>query len=473
MLERFFRLRENGTTPRTEVMAGITTFLTMAYIIVVQPAVLSGAMFGFDTGMDFRAVTMATCLAAAVATGIMAIVAKYPIALAPGMGQNFFFVFSVLPAIGAAGYADGWQTAMGVVFVSGVIFLLLTLVGLRSMIVRAISLSMKHAIAVGIGLFIAFIGLRNASLVQPDEGTLVTLNPQFASPDLIVFFVGLLVTAVLHTRRTRGSILWGIVTATAAALLIKGLLVMMPSLTELPLVATSMLHERLAFPHAIVSLPPSLAPTAFKLDILGALTLQMLPFIIIFVFMDMFDTIGTLIGVTQEAGLLDEEGELPRANEAMLADSVGTVAGACLGTSTVTSFIESAAGVEQGGRTGLTALVTAICFLLALFFTPLVEVIGVYPPITAPALVIVGAMMIRQVREVEWDDYSEGIPAFLVIIGIPLTFSIADGLALGFISYPIIKLFSGRGREVSWLMYGLAIVLVLYFVTVRASLGAG
>jgi len=466
MLERSFRLFENQTSVRTEVLAGVTTFLTMAYIIVVQPAVLSGAMFGMETGMDFGAVTTATCLAAALATVLMALLARYPIAQSPGMGENFFFVFSAIPAATAAGFTNSWQVALGCVFVSGVVFLILSLVGLREMIFNAVSPSMKNGIAAGIGLFIAFIGLQNAGVIIKDPGTAVKLNTHFTSPDLMVFFVGLFTTAVLHARKVRGSILWGIGTATALAIVLKLTL----SSGASPAVADSKLVKQFAIATRIVAAPPSLAPTFFQMDVVHALSPKMLPFVFVFLFMLTFDAIGTLIGVCEQAGFM-RDNRLPRAKQAMLSDAVGTVAGATLGTSTVTSFIESAAGVEQGGRTGLTGLVVAALFLLALFFSPLVAMVGSYPPITAPALVIVGAMMAQNVGKIDWKDYTESVPVFLTLLGIPLTYSIADGLALGFISYPLIKLLSGRRREAGWLSYLLAIVLAFYFVFVRGQLG--
>jgi AGZA family xanthine/uracil permease-like MFS transporter len=488
-LDRFFRLSENGTSARTEIIAGLTTFLTMAYIIFVQPAVLSGAMFGFRTGMDFGAVTTATCLASAIASAIMGLYGRYPIALAPGMGENFFFVFSVIPAAAAAGFADPWRTALGVVFLSGILFYVVYLLGIREKAFDSISPSMKNGIAVGIGLFIAFIGLQNtglivtaASIIPADPpilapATLVKLNSHFASPDILVFFFGLVLTAVLHTRRVRGSILWGILGAATLSVAARLLLPRLaPGLWALPEVQASRLVTHLQMPEAgvpawqwFVSQPPSPAATAFKMDLAGALSLAMWPFILIFLFMDVFDTIGTLVGVSEQGGFI-KDNKLPRARQAMLADQAGTLVGACLGTSTVTSFIESAAGVEQGGRTGLTSLTTAILFLLALFFSPLIALVGSYPPITAPALVVVGAMMMQNVRKIDWGDYSEAIPAFLTILGIPLSYSIADGLAIGFISYPVVKFLAGRGREVRWLMYALAIVLALYFVLVRARL---
>jgi len=476
MFERWFRLSEHGTNVRTEVLAGLTTFLTMAYIIFVQPAVLSGTMFGTETGLDFGAVMTATCLAAALATGLMAVYARYPIALAPGMGENFFFVSMVaLIAQGAQsgslalGESAPWQVALGVIFVSGLLFLVVSVLGLQKTLLAALSPSMRSAIAVGIGLFIAFIGLRSGSLVLVDRG--LSVNPRFASPDLLVFFFGLLVTAGLHARRVRGSIVWGILAAAVLAVLLKHGLPLLPeAIARSPLVTESKLMRDFTVAESVVALPPSLAPTLLQMDVVRALSLKMLPFVLIFLFMDVFDTLGTLIGVGEQAGLI-RDGEMPRMREALVSDAAGTAAGAALGTSTVTSFIESAAGVEQGGRTGLTALVIAVLFLVALFFSPIVAMVGNYPPITAPALVVVGSLMMRNISRIEWSNFAEAMPSFLVIVGIPLTYSIADGLALGFITYPLVKLLSGQGRQVKWLMYVMALVLVAYFVLVRAQAG--
>jgi len=469
MFERLFSLSEHGTTVKTELLAGLTTFLTMAYIIFVQPAVLSGTMFGFETGMDFGAVTTATCLAAALASSIMALYGRYPIALAPGMGENFFFVFSVIPAAAAAGWPDPWKVAMGVVLISGILFYLVYLTGIRETIFNSISPSMKNGIAVGIGLFIAFIGLQNAGIIVKDPGTAVKLNPCFASPDFLVFAVGLLTAAALHTRRIRGALLAGIFAATVTAICLRLLLPLFPlsrTVAESKLMTMFALN-RLA--HGPVSLPPSLRPTFLQFDLRHALSASMWPFIIIFLFMDTFDTVGTLIGVAEQAGFI-KDNKLPRAREAMLADQAGTLIGACLGAGTTTSYIESAAGVEAGGRTGLTSLTTAALFLLALFFSPLVALVGSHPPITASALVIVGAMMMKNAVRIDWSDYSEGVPAFLTALGIPLTYSIGDGLALGFISYPLIKFLAGRGREVSLFMYAMAAILLAYFIFVRVRI---
>ena len=479
MLDRFFRLTENNTTARTELLAGLTTFLTMAYIIFLQPVVLTGKLFGQPNGMDEGAVMTATCVSAALATAIMGLYARYPIAQAPGMGENFVFVFSAVPAAAhviasgpvAASSTSAWQIALGVVFISGVLFLVISLLGVREMLLDAVSPSMRNAIAVGIGLFIAFIGLQGATLVVDDPGHLVKMNPHVATPDLIVFFFGLLLTAGLYALRVRGSIVLGILGATLLAVVLKlGLGCLPAGLCESAAVAESKLMTQFVLARGVASSPPSMAPTFFKMDLVNALAWPMIPFILIFLFMDLFDTLGTLMGVGEQAGFI-KDNKLPRAKEALLSDAIGTVVGAACGTSTVTSFIESAAGVEQGGRTGLTALAAAALFLLALFFAPLIQMVGSYPSITAPALVVVGSMMMRNVTKIEWSNYAEAMPAFITMVGIALTYSIADGLALGFVSYPIIKLSAGQGREVRWLMYAMAVVLAAYLVFVRYHVG--
>ena len=467
-LDRFFRLTENNTSVRTELVAGATTFLTMVYIIFVQPAVLSGSMLGSPTGMDFGAVTTATCLAAAFATAIMGLAARYPIALAPGMGQNFFFVLTAIPVAAAAGASEPWAAALGAVFVAGVIFVVISLVGVRKKLLDAVSPNLKRGIAVGIGLFIAFIGLRNAQLVLVNPGTGVAMNPHIASPDVIVFMVGFVVATVLHARRVTGSIMGGIGSALAVALLLKSLLPLLPDrIAGSALVAESLLVTQFATAQGVLAMPPAIGPTFLHFDLATAVSATMIPIVIIFVFMDVFDTMGTLIGVGEQAGLM-KDGKLPRVERAMLADAFGTVAGAALGTSTVTSYIESAAGVEHGGRTGLTALAVAVLFVVALFFYPIVAMVGSYPPITAPALVLVGAMMVRNVTRIEWGDYTEGVPAFLTMIGIPFFYSIADGIALGLVTYPVIKSLGGKASEVRLGMWLLGIVLLLYFVFVRS-----
>lgn len=435
-LSSYFKFQENRTSLRAEVTAGVTTFLTMAYIIFVQPAILS------QGGMDFGAVMVATCLSAALATFIMGVLANYPIALAPGMGENFFFVFTVIIAMGV-----DWRTALGVIFISGVLFLLLTLVRVREKIIEIIPESLKHAIAVGIGFFIAFIGLVNAGLIIKPAAGLVQLGDVRSKPTILAL-LGLFIIATLMIKRVRGAILWGMLITTVAGLLVGGTVY-----------------------HGILSTPPSITPTFLKLDILGALKWELVTIIIVFLFMDIFDTIGTLIAVSDEAGFL-RGGRLPRAGRALLSDAIGTVFGSLAGTSTVTSYIESCAGIEEGGRTGVTSITVGLLFLVSLFFYPLAKMVGggyqtasgnILYPITAPALIVVGSIMTRNIVKIDFSDYTESIPAFLVMLGMPLTFSIADGLAFGFISYPILKILSGRAKEASWLTYVLGAVFLLRY----------
>ncbi len=430
---------------RTEALAGMTTFLTMSYIIFVQPAVLSTDFAGHPTGLDFGAVLLATCLASGLATIAMGLWADYPIALAPGMGENFFFVSAVL-ALGAGGVAEPWRAALGLVFVAGVIFLALSIVGVREAVIDAVSPSMRSAITVGIGLFIAFIGLRNGGLIIGSPGTLVAINPKLASADVAVFAAGLLTAAVLQIRGIRGAILGGIVASAAVALAFGKI--------------------RYA---GVVGLPHIESSAAFGLDIRTALSPTWLPLVAVFLFMNVFDTVGTIIGVSQQAGLM-VDGRLPRVQRVLVIDAAGTVVGACLGTSTVVTFIESAAGVSAGGRTGMTAIVAGSLFFVALLFSPLVGMIGNYLPITAPAFIIVGTMMMTNAAKIEWGDMSEAVPSFLTLTGIPLAYSIADGLALGFITYPVLKVLSGKGREVGAVSYIVSALLIAYFLFIRARL---
>ncbi len=433
------------STTKTEVIAGVTTFVTMAYIIFVQPAVLSTDFTGRPTGLDFGAVLLATCVVSGAATILMGLWAKYPIALAPGMGENFFFV-SVIMALAAGGVAEPWRAALGIVFISGVIFLILSVVGVREAVLDSISPSMRHAIAAGIGLFVAFIGLRNGGIIVAHPGTLVTMNPQLVSADAAVFGVGLLIAAALHIRGTRGAILMGIFGAAAVA------------------AALGRIHYA-----GVFGLPQITTPAAFRFDLATALDPRWLPFVAVFLFMNVFDTIGSVVGVTQQAGLM-REGKLPRAERVLVVDAAGTVAGAVLGTSTIVTYIESAAGVSAGGRTGLTAVVAGALFFAALLFSPLIGMIGNYLPITAPALIIVGAMMMSNAAHIDWDDLSEAVPSFLTLAGIPLAYSIADGLALGFMSYPVLKLLTGKGRQIGVISYVIAGLLMIYFGFVRSRL---
>ncbi len=442
----FFRLAENGTTVRTELLAGVTTFLSMAYILFVQPAVLCTDFAGHPTGLDAGAVLLATCLASAAGSALMGLLARYPIALAPGMGENFFFV-SVCMSLTALGVSHAWQTALALVFISGLVFLALSLVRLREAVIEAVSPSLCSGIAAGIGLFIAFIGLKNAGLIVARPGTLVGLNMHPVWADLAVFGVGLLVAAGLQARKVRGALLLGILAAAALALAL----------------------GKTRFT-GLIGLPHIQQGAIWQMDFAQACSPAAWPFILVFLFMVLFDTVGTLVGVTQQAGLM-QGNKLPRATQAFFADAAATTLGAALGTSTVTSYIESATGVQAGGRTGLTALTVGLLFLLALLFSPLIAMVGSYAPITAPALVLVGALMMQNVMRVAWDDVTEAVPAFLALLGIPLTFSIADGIAMSFVSYPVIKLLGGRGREVRWLMYAVAALLVYYFAFIRPRAG--
>ena len=442
MLERWFHLRANGTTVRTEVLAGGTTFLALSYILFVQPAVLS------TTGMDFGAVMTATCLASAFATLLMGLSANYPIALAPAMGHNVYFAFTVCGAVAAGGMGVPWQTALGAVFVSGLLFLGLSRFGFRERLLNAVPDSLKQAIAVGIGLLIAFVGLQWAGIIVARPGILVGLGHLGSAPVLLSLF-GLLLTAGLVARGHRAAILWGITATTLAGL-------------ALGLVSY----------HGILSAPPSLSPTLFTLDLRDLLSHQGLLIVFVFFFLALFDTIGTLVGVSQQAGFL-KDGRLPRAEKALTADAAGMTVGALLGTSTVTSYVESAAGVAAGGRTGLASVVTAGLFLLALFFAPLAKMVGggyatpegahLYPVI-APALILVGSFMLRGVADVPWGDPTEAIPAFLTIVLIPLTVSITDGIAFGLISYTVLKLVTGRLSDAPWLIYLFAGLLSLRYV---------
>ena len=436
-LDTVFRLSENRTSVRTEALAGLTTFLTLAYIIFVQPAVLSAA------GMDFGAVFVATCVASGIATLMMAAFANYPIAVAPAMGHNFYFTFTVVLAGGVP-----WQVALGGVAVAGLRFVLTAGVGLRERLITAIPDSLKHAIAVGIGLLIAMIGLQWAGVIVDSSGTLVTLGDLRTAP-VLVALSGFTVIAVLTVRGVKGALLIGILTSSLVAWL--------AGLTEF---------------HGFTRAPPSLAPTFLQLDILGALQPEMVAVIFVFFFLALFDSIGTLVGVADQAGLM-RDGTLPRARGALLADAAGTVVGAGLGTSTVTAYIESATGIAAGGRTGLANVVTAALFFLALFTSPLVAMIGsgydagdglTLYPVVAPALVMVGTMMIRGAQRIMWDEPTEVIPAFLTVVIMPLTVSITEGIAFGFIAYAGLKLATGRAREVHWLVYVCAVLFLIRYV---------
>jgi len=426
VLDDFFKLTENGTNVRTELIAGLTTFLTMAYIAFVNPSILAAA------GMDQGAVFVATCLAAAVGSLIMGLWANYPIALAPGMGLNAFFAFGVVLGMG-----HSWETALGAVFIAGVLFFLLSVFKVREWIINAIPHGLKLAIAAGIGLFLALIGLKNAGIVIDHPATLVGLG-NVGSATVLLAVGGFLVMGALDSRKVPGAITIAILLTTAV-----GVALGVSSFG------------------GIVAMPPSIMPTLFAMDIVGALDGALLSVIFAFLFVDLFDTAGTLISVAHRGGMLDADGKLPRLGKALMSDSIATVAGAAMGTSTTTSYIESVAGVKAGGRTGLTAVTVAALFLLTLFFSPLAGTIPAYA--TAPALVLVACVMVRGLTEVDWDDITEYAPAVVTAIGMPLTFSIADGIGFGFITYAGLKILSGRFGEAPPPVVILAALFVVKF----------
>jgi AGZA family xanthine/uracil permease-like MFS transporter len=430
VLNSFFHLEENGTTVRRELMAGLTTFLAMAYIVVVNPQILSQA------GMRVDGVLFATCISSAFATLVMGLWANYPIALAPGMSLNAYFTYSVV-----IGRGIPWQTALGVVFLSGVVFLLFTLTKLREHIVNDIPDCLKHGTAAGIGLFIAFIGMRNAKLIVANPATFVGLG-KLSDPPILLAAGGLLLTAILMSRKISGAILLGVVIIAVAGI---------------PLGLAHWPAQLFALPH------PS--GTFLKLDLHAALKLGLGELIFVFFFVDLFDNVGTLVGVCEQGDFL-RDGKLPRASRALLADAFGTMAGALTGTSTVTSYIESAAGVAAGGRTGLGNIVIAALFLVAAFCAPLVAAVPSYA--TAPALILVGALMCGSIARINWNDFTEAFPAFLTIVATPLTFSIATGLSLGLLSFTFLKVGSGKYREVSPLIW----ILSALFLCRYSFLGA-
>lgn len=427
-MEKFFKLKEHNTDVRTEIIAGLTTFMTMAYIIFVNPNLLSIA------GMDFGGVMTATVLSAAIASILMGFLTNYPFAQASGMGLNAFFAFTVAALA-------GWEAALGAVFISGIAFFVLAIFGIIDQIDAAVPTSLKRAVSAGIGLFIALIGLKNAGIIISYEATLVTLG-NLTDPGPMLAIIGLIIIAVLMSLKIRGAILIGIILTTIIG--------MFTGVTDIP----TGLGD-------IIGRPASLAPVLLKLDIPGALTLGFFT-IFAFVFVDVFDTMGTLMGTGARAGYLDEKGRLPKVKQAMIADSVGTVSGALLGTSTVTTYVESTAGISEGGRTGLTSVVVGLLFLASLFIAPLALLVP--NAATAPALVIVGVLMMGAITDIDFEDFTEAFPAFVTIIFMPFAFSIADGIAAGFIVYPIVKLVSGKAKEVHWFIYILAVIAFIHFV---------
>ena len=453
-LEKLFHLKENHTDVRTEVMAGITTFMTMAYILAVNPSILSAS------GMDSGAVFTATALASAIATLLMAALSNYPFVLAPGMGLNAYFAYTVVLSMGYT-----WEMALAAVFVEGIIFLALSLTNVREQIFNSIPMNLKYAVSAGIGLFIAFIGLQNAHILV-DSATLVGMysfkasvaNGMFSSEGItaLLALIGVLITGVLLVKGVKGNILWGILITWAL-----GIVCQLTGLYQINPEAGfySLLPD---FSNGISI--PSLAPTFMKMDFSRVASLDFLVVMFAFLFVDMFDTLGTLIGVASKANMLDAQGRLPRIRGALLSDSVGTAVGAVLGTSTTTTFVESASGVAEGGRTGLTAVVAAILFALSLFLSPIFLAIPSFA--TAPALIVVGFLMLTSILKVNFEDYTEAIPAYVAVIAMPFMYSISEGIAMGIISYVVINLVTGKAKEknITPLMYVLAVLFVLKYI---------
>lgn len=451
-IARFFKFQDNQTNIRTEVLAGVTTFMTMAYILVVNPGILSDAIFLQQSGDLFNELVIATAISAAIATLIMGLLANYPFALAPGLGLNAFFAYSVVLGLGI-----DWRVALTAILVEGLIFIALTLFNVRTLIVKAIPECLKRATAAGIGFFIAYIALAGdpaqggAGIIAASEVTKTTLG-NLTQPPTLIAIIGILMTTAFVARRIKGALLWGIL----ATALLGWILGVAP------------------WPQGIVGLPQwpgdLLGQAIVGLGRLGQTNLlDFVAVLFVFLFVDLFDTIGTLTGVGIQAGYINEDGELPRAGEALMADAVGTTVGAVLGTSTVTTYIESAAGVSEGGRTGFTSVVVAILFVLSIFFIPLISGISAFA--TTPALLIVGVLMAGNVRGIRWDDPAESIPSFLTILLMPLTYSIAEGLAIGFITYPLVKTFQGKAGEISLAIWILAAVFVLRFVMMALKIG--
>ncbi|MDE2202344.1 MAG: NCS2 family permease [Burkholderiaceae bacterium] len=424
-LTRFFKLKEHQTDVRTEVLAGLTTFLTMAYIVFVNPNILA------DAGMPHDAVFVATCIAAAIGTIIMGMYANYPIAMAPGMGLNAYFAYAVVKGMGFT-----WQAALGAVFISGCLFLLVSVFRIREMIVNGIPHSIRVAITAGIGLFLGIVSLRGAGLVVGNPATLVSLG-DVHQPSVILAVIGFFLIVALDHLRVKGAILIGILAVTAASFFFAGNTF-----------------------HGVVSMPPSLTPTLLQLDIMGALSVGILNVVLVFFLVELFDATGTLMGVANRAGLL-KQGKMDRLNKALLADSTAIMAGSLLGTSSTTAYIESASGVQAGGRTGLTALTVAVLFLLCLFFSPLAGVVPAYA--TAPALLYVSCLMLRELVDLNWEDTTEAVPAVLTALMMPFTYSIANGVAFGFITYSGLKLFTGRAREVPIIVWIISAVFLFRF----------
>ncbi len=427
-MDRFFRLHENGTNTKTEIIAGITTFMTMAYILVVNPTILS------ETGMNFGAVFTATALTTLIATVISGLYARLPFAQAPGMGLNAYFAYTIVLGMGYT-----WQFALTAVLLEGILFIILTIFNIREAIIDSIPSNIKKAISVGIGLLISFIGLVNAKIIVRPKSGIVSLG-DITKGDALLAIIGIIITGFFLAKNVKGALLIGIVAST---------------LIGLPLGITKL-------PGAIFSLPPSLEPLFFKFEWQKVFSVDMLIVLFTLLFMDMFDTVGTLVGVATKAGILDDKGRVPHAKEALLSDAIGTTVGACLGTSSICTYVESAAGVAEGGRTGLTAISTAFMFGIALFLSPLFIMIP--SAATAPSLVLVGLFMISPIKEIDFEDFTEAIPAFFTIIMMPLAYSISDGIVFGIVSYVLLKVLTGKPREVSIATYVVGLLFVLKFL---------
>jgi AGZA family xanthine/uracil permease-like MFS transporter len=444
MIDRYFGIAKAGSTIPRELRAGLTTFLTMSYVLFVNPQVLGNAIV---VPNGFAKLLVVTALAAAIGSLLMALVARYPFAQAPGMGLNAYFAYTVV-----LGQKIPWETALGAVFISGALFVVLSVLGVRQAIVRAIPNPLKFAVTAGIGMFLAFLGLRNAGAVVANPATFVTLGALTSPPVLIALF-GLLVTAALLVRRVQGAIVYGIIGATVLGIA-----------TRAPLYPG--MHGALVpfagFPNGVVALPVWPSGLVGALDLHGAIALGAAAVVFTFFFVDFFDATGTLVGLASRAGYLDANGDMPRSRRTFASDGLAAMFGAVLGTSTTTAYIESAAGIEEGGRTGLTALAVALLFVLATFLWPLASLIPAAA--TAPALILVGSLMLQGLRNVDWDDYAVSIPVFLTMVAMPLTFSIANGVSFGVISFAAIKLFSGRGKEVDPLLYVVAALLIARYI---------
>lgn len=424
--EKQFKLQENRTDVKTEVLAGITTFMTMAYIIFVNPGILSA------TGMPFGSLLVATCLGSALATFLMAFTANYPFALAPGMGLNAFFAFTVV-----LGMKIPWQVALAAVFIEGIIFILLTMTKIREEVVNSIPTTLKIGVSAGIGLFITFIGLQGAGIIVNNDAVLLGLADLKHQTPAVLALLGLMLMVALEVKKVRGGILIGIIAVTIAGI---------------PFGITKM-------PQGVMSMPPSLAPIFFKMDFSSIANPSFWIIVLTFFFVDFFDTVGTLVGVSSRANMLDKDGRLPKARQALMADAIGTTAGAALGTSTVTTFVESASGVEQGGRTGLTAFTVAVLFILAMFFNPLISIVPGCA--TAPALIMVGGYMMMGFKDMKFEDWTEFFPALVAFFMMPFAYSIAAGIEFGVVSYVALKLITGKGKDVHWLLYVLAALFIL------------